>query len=205
MNTSSVLLLDRDTFTTRLASLGDQPVAVAQTDIDGFLLVNEEHGREVGNAVIAVVQAALAANLPRGSFMTRIGGDEFACAIPGASPEEALIAVEEIRQHLAGRAHDVAGERMPIRITAGIAAAPHHTDETARLPRLADQAMHRAKLEGGGRVTIFMEDKMVLKSNYYRRAQLARLAAISARLGRTEASLLRDALDELLQTHRDDC
>jgi hypothetical protein len=60
----------------------------------------------------------------------------------------------------------------------------------------------RGKREGGGRVAIYVEEKMVLKSNYYPRADLDRLARISAATDRTEASLLREALDDLFQKHR---
>ena len=43
---------------------------------------------------------------------------------------------------------------------------------------------------------------MVLKSNYYARASLERLAKLSGRPG-TEASLLREALDDFLAKHGD--
>ena len=39
--------------------------------------------------------------------------------------------------------------------------------------------------------------------NYYSRATLARLAKLSASTERTEASLLREALDDLLEKYRD--
>ena len=44
---------------------------------------------------------------------------------------------------------------------------------------------------------------MTLKSNYYSRANLDRLAKLSATSDRTEASLLREALDDLLDKYRD--
>jgi len=53
-------------------------------------------------------------------------------------------------------------------------------------------------------VTIFVEEKMTMKSNYYSRATLDRLAKLSNATGRTEASLLREALDELLVKYRDE-
>jgi hypothetical protein len=56
---------------------------------------------------------------------------------------------------------------------------------------------------GRGRVSIYVEDKMVLKSNYYPKAQLARLATLSERLGKTEAALLREALADCLEKYRD--
>ena len=42
-----------------------------------------------------------------------------------------------------------------------------------------------------------------MKSNYYSRAMLDRLGKLSSATSRTEASLLREALDDLLVKHRD--
>jgi len=49
---------------------------------------------------------------------------------------------------------------------------------------------------------MFVEEKMVLKSNYYSKANLERLAKLSSATDRTEASLLREALDDLLDKHK---
>ena len=49
---------------------------------------------------------------------------------------------------------------------------------------------------------IYVESKMVLKSNYYSKSQLDRLAKLSGALGRTEASLLREAVDDLIEKNR---
>ena len=43
---------------------------------------------------------------------------------------------------------------------------------------------------------------MVLKSNYYSRASLDRLSKLAGEHNRTEASLLREALDDLFDKHR---
>ena len=62
----------------------------------------------------------------------------------------------------------------------------------------------RAKREGRGRVAIYVDEKMTLKSNYYSRANLDRLSKLSGATSRTEASLLREALDDLFQKYRDE-
>jgi hypothetical protein len=40
---------------------------------------------------------------------------------------------------------------------------------------------------------------MVVKTSYYEASQLARLKALAGRLGKKEAPLLREALDDLLR------
>ena len=168
-------------------------VAVALADLDRFAQLNEEQGREAGDKVLEVWIATLTGSLPENAIVGRIGGDEFAIALPNATAENALILLEEIRTHLAE--HPVDG--WTIDATFGVAARPPHADETPDLFRCASEALARGKREGGARVAIWVEEKMVLKSNYYSRASLDRLSSLAGRLNRTEASLLREALDDL--------
>jgi diguanylate cyclase len=180
----------------------DDAVAVCLTDLDGFGALNEELGREAGNAVLGAWTRTLTGSLPAHAVVRRLGGDEFAIALGGTSAENALILLDEIREHLATHPVDDVGRT--VSATLGVAARPPHATATGDLVRCANAALMRGKREGGGRVTIYVEEKMVLKSNYYPRADLERLARLSTATDRTEASLLREALDDLFKKHRDD-
>ena len=109
-----------------------------------------------------------------------------------------VLAIDRDGRHLAE--HPV--DQWTIGATFGVAARPPHATETADVVRCANEALARGKREGGGRVAIYVEEKMVLKSNYYSRASLDRLSKLAGRLNRTEASLLREALDDLFQKLR---
>ncbi len=85
-----------------------------------------------------------------------------------------------------------------VTLSAGLAARPPHGSTGDELMRAADSALSRCKRSGRNQVGIFIEDKMVMKSNYYSRATLDRLSALSRATNRTEASLLREAADMLL-------
>ena len=180
------------------AAVGGGAVAVALTDLDGFGQLNEQHGREAGDRVLQVWVDTLTSSLPANAIVGRLGGDEFGVALPNASAENALILLEEIRAHLAERPVD----GWTIEATFGVASRPPHATETVDLFRCANEALARGKREGGGRVAIYVEEKMVLKSNYYSRAALDRLSKLAGQLNRTEASLLREALDDLFQKLR---
>jgi diguanylate cyclase len=173
------------------------PVAVVITDLDGFGPLNERAGRAAGDAALTAFDAALGANLPRDAHRFRIGGDEWAIVLPATSVEHALVLMDEVRQHLDGR---LGPPEAPITVSAGVAGRPPHGATGDELLRAADEAVHRSKRDGRNRVAIYVEDKMVLKSNYYPRASLERLARLSRETNRTEASLLREALDTLLAT-----
>lgn len=173
-------------------------IAIALADLDRFGQLNDEQGRDAGDRVLEVWIETLTGSLPSDAIVGRLGGDEFGIALPNASAENALILLEEVRTHLAG--HPVNG--WTIDATFGVAARPPHATETLDLFRCANEALARGKREGGGRVAIYVEEKMVLKSNYYSRAALDRLAKLAGRLNRTEASLLREGLDDLFDKLR---
>jgi diguanylate cyclase (GGDEF)-like protein len=184
-----------------LVSGAGRTLAIAVADLDRFQQVNDDFGFEAGDRVLATFEQTLAGSLPTDAMIARISGDEYAIALPGTSAESALIQLEEVRSHYA--AHGVAGVDVPLDASFGIAARPPHADDTADVLRCAAEALMRAKREGSGRIVIYVEEKMTMKSNYYSRAMLDRLSKLSSATSRTEASLLREALDDLLAKHRD--
>jgi diguanylate cyclase (GGDEF)-like protein len=196
-------LLNRANFEHALAALEARPVAVAQLDLDSFQEINDTLGHDAGDSVLRSLERTLCGSLPGDAIVGRLGGDEYAVALPDTSAESALIVMEEIRAHWSGR---YASPEVPrkIGVSVGIAAKPPHAKTIPDLLRCADEALYRAKREGRSRVAIYVEDKMTLKSNFYPKAQLERLSKLSSATGRTEASLLREALEDLLNTYRDE-
>jgi diguanylate cyclase len=192
-------VLNRDGFNEAVSDLPvDLPVALALVDIDDFKDLNDSFGHDAGDALLVQVARTLTGSLPDTAIVARHGGDEFLVLLPDRSAESALILIEEVRAHLV--AHPVEQGRS-VTISAGVAARPPHGSTIDELLRAADQAMYRAKAEGRNRVAIYVDEKMVMKSNYYDRGALSRLAKLSANTGRTEASLLREALDDLFVKH----
>jgi predicted signal transduction protein with EAL and GGDEF domain len=140
--------------------------------------------------------------VPPEAIVGHLSGDEYAVALPDTSAESALILLEEIRAHF-GSLEPAPDVPRRVQVSVGIAARPQHAKTVQELIRAADEALFRAKREGKGRVAIYVEDRMTLKSNYYGKASLERLNKLSQATGRTEASLLREALDDLLEKHGD--
>jgi diguanylate cyclase len=202
--TTAPRVTDRSAFLAELEGQlrhGNATLALALTDLDDFAAINQAHGRDAGDAVLAAWDRVLRANIPRGAAVARLGGDEFAVALPGTSAENAVVLLEELRRHFAGLAVDGVAGRLSA--SAGISASPPHGTTAAELHRTAGEALMRAKRDGRDRVAMYVEEKMILKSNYYSKANLERLAKLSSATDRTEASLLREALDDLLDKHKD--
>jgi diguanylate cyclase len=196
-------VLNRHDFEQALSQLESSAMALALIDLDHFKEINDTLGHSTGDTVLRSLERTLGGSLPENAIVGRIGGDEYAAAIPDTTAESALILLEEIRSHFSS--HNISSEiPRKIQLSVGIAAKPPHAKTIADLMRCADEAMYRAKREGRGRVAIYVEDKMTLKSNFYPKAQLERLSKLSSATGRTEASLLREALEELLVKYKDE-
>ena len=193
-------ILAHDTFEEMFSKLGHAPLTLAVIDLDHFKSVNDTLGHAEGDRVLKVVERLLSGSLPTGSVVGRIGGDEYAVILPETAAETALILFDEVIKHF----HIHRDPQWPkgVGLSVGLAARPAHAVTYDDLKRAADEAMIRAKREGRGRACIYVESKMVLKSNYYPKSQLERLTKLSAALGRTEASLLREALDDLVERYR---
>ena len=190
-------LLARHAFEDELAAVPEHvPVSVAALDLDHFKEINDDYGHEAGDEVLRALESVLTGSLPQGALVGRLGGDEYAVALPQTPAESALILLEEVRQHFSAREPS---PRVPrkVHLSVGIASRPAHAESASELLRAASDALYRAKSEGRGRIAIFVESKMTLKSNYYPKAALERLSKLSTALSRTEASLLREALDDL--------
>lgn len=194
-------ILLRAPFERAFEQLGDAPLTLAVLDLDHFKQLNDTLGHAEGDRVLRGVERLLAGSLPTGSIIGRLGGDEYAVILPETAAETALILFDEVIRHF--HIHRDPHWPRTLGLSVGLAARPAHAHTFAELYRAADEALLRAKREGRGRACIYVEGKMVLKSNYYPKSQLERLTKLSAALGRTEASLLREALDELIERYRE--
>ncbi|WP_119674557.1 GGDEF domain-containing protein [Deinococcus sp. RM] len=195
------IILTRADFETAFDTLQGAPLTLAVLDLDHFKTLNDTLGHAEGDRVLRGVERLLSGSLPTGSVIGRIGGDEYAAILPETAAETALILLDEVIKHF----HIHRDPQWPrgLGLSVGLAARPAHASTYDDLKRAADEAMIRAKREGRGRACIYVESKMVLKSNYYPKSQLERLAKLSGALGRTEASLLREALDDLIEKNRE--
>jgi diguanylate cyclase (GGDEF)-like protein len=127
-------------------------VALVVLDIDGLKPINDRHGHLVGAKVIAEVGARIGCVLGERGLACRLGGDEFGVLLAGYDRGPAQAVADELRR--AVRALDVEhdGQRLPVRISGGIAVFPDECDSPLGLLRAADEALYRAKRSGGDRI-----------------------------------------------------
>jgi len=127
------------------------PLAVIALDVDHFKRVNDAHGHAAGDAVLAEVAARAAQALRAGDLLARVGGEEFAALLPGASLEAAAEAAERVRARIVALPIAAGGAFLAVTLSAGLAALAQGEDGAALLAR-ADERLYAAKRAGRDRV-----------------------------------------------------
>jgi diguanylate cyclase (GGDEF)-like protein len=135
--------------TLRGSLAGGRPVGVLFLDLDGFKVVNDAFGHDVGDDLLRMVAERLRRRLRSGDILARLGGDEFCvllCDCP--SEEAALDTAERLVEALSGP-FAVAGHQAHVGASIGVAYAGAGGGATVDgLMRDADLAMYAAKQDG---------------------------------------------------------
>jgi diguanylate cyclase (GGDEF)-like protein len=119
----------------------DHPFALVLADMDDLKRINDAHGHAEGNRAIRTVGEALAAHVPAGTDVARVGGDEFALLVDG-SVDDAQALCGELKRLLS---------RDGLDISFGWAARPNDGESSLELFRKADDRLYGAKLLGRNR------------------------------------------------------
>lgn len=122
---------------------------LAMADIDHFKRVNDSHGHEAGDKVLAAFGDLLRRQTRPTDIVTRFGGEEFVVMMPHTALEQALVVAERMRTELAGTL--IAPLTAPVTASFGVAELLANEKGDALLHR-ADQALYKAKQSGRDRV-----------------------------------------------------
>jgi diguanylate cyclase (GGDEF)-like protein len=128
-------------------------LALYVLDLDGFKPVNDEHGHDVGDALLRAVAQRLRASVRAADSVARFGGDEFVVMAEGL-PDE--VQAGDLGAKLLasfGTPFSVAGTTCSVRATIGYAIAPIDGSDATELLKAADAAMYAGKQAGKNRVT----------------------------------------------------
>ena len=118
-------------------------VAVAVVDLDRFKAVNDRFGHATGDALLRDVAARFGASVRTVDLVARIGGEEFAVALPDVSQDDAVVIVERLRTSLAEGHTGSAG-----------LAVWDGAESAEQLQSRADRALYRAKAQGRDRLVV---------------------------------------------------
>jgi diguanylate cyclase (GGDEF)-like protein len=124
------------------------PLGLVLLDIDHFKAVNDRHGHQRGDRVLAEIGRRLVAISRRGEAVVRLGGEEFAWVLPRTAGEGSEAAARRALAAVSGRPFEGVGR---VTISAGVCELADAGDAEEML-RLADVMLYRAKADGRDRV-----------------------------------------------------
>ncbi|MBL6749195.1 MAG: GGDEF domain-containing protein [Nevskia sp.] len=133
----------------------NRQLAVLFVDLDGFKLVNDEHGHDIGDAVLRSVAERMTATLRASDTVARLGGDEFVVLAPGQrNLDDARLTAQKLLAALA-QPMLLGSRRLDVSASIGLTLYPQDDGDAETLVRHADMAMYAAKRTGRNRVCIF--------------------------------------------------
>ena len=125
---------------------------LAFVDLDGFKLVNDALGHDVGDRLLMRVADRLRVLACAGCTIGRLSGDEFAVLDPARPVSEQAAFGQQVLAALLGMER-LDGHDLRVSASVGVAGLRVGGD-TDELLRRADLAMYRAKAVGGGRAHV---------------------------------------------------
>lgn len=150
----------------KFAATGRGRSALALFDLDDFKAVNDTGGHAAGDEVLRHSARRLTEVLPAGSFIARIGGDEFAAIMPlspaqdiGFAESAVACAIDEVSKPVL-----LPQGAFRVRGSAGLAVMPDCGCDESVVQQLADEALYSAKSAGKGMVKVANERRNAAKN-----------------------------------------
>lgn len=132
-----------------------QPLSIAIFDLDHFKEINDTHGHQVGDQVLAQVTHVMSISVRRADILGRYGGEEIVMLLPNTTSEHASIAAEHIRERIARLLIETPHGPVSVTLSAGVADMLP-TDETIDMVIYrADMALYEAKTGGRNRTFLY--------------------------------------------------
>jgi diguanylate cyclase (GGDEF)-like protein len=133
-------------------------VGLLMLDLDKFKEINDTYGHPAGDRALRAVGESVRAEVRQGDLVARVGGDELAVLLPGASETEVLEVAERIRDRLSALTVSVETAANRTAIISGVPAsfgAAVYPDVAGTMDQLilaADNALLTAKRGGRNQI-----------------------------------------------------
>lgn len=136
------------------ANRHERPLCLLIVDLDHFKAINDRHGHIAGDRVLEEVGATLQSLTRDEAIAARIGGEEFAIALPEHTLAAATAVAEQLRGAIAALDLGLPDGPAGITVSIGVAAWLARMHRVGDLLAAADEALYRAKESGRNRVVV---------------------------------------------------
>lgn len=158
-------LLNRRALLSRIEDIKG-PAALIIFDMDHFKTTNDVHGHLAGDEVLRSFGKILTLSARSKGLAARLGGEEFALLLPGASLVTAAKLADGVRRRLAKRHFSGNGGSFASTVSAGVAWSEQSVIDFDTLLHDADMALYAAKRNGRDRVAVSTDDTELLAHSW---------------------------------------
>jgi len=130
------------------------PLSLLMVDVDHFKNINDVHGHQLGDIVLAGIARVMVVNTREIDTVARYGGEEFAVILPQTDIEKAKLVGEKLRKKVEEQCFHEQLKLKKITISVGVAAASSEMKTIRDLITTADYALYIAKDRGRNRVAV---------------------------------------------------
>ncbi len=134
---------------------GEASLVLFYMDLDRFKGINDAYGQDTGDRVLCELAARIEALARPGMLTARIGGDEFAVAVPGLAGEDDIRSMAERLVNAIQEPIDVSPWRFLVSVSLGIARCPEDAETRPELMTMAEMAMYHAKKQDAQRFSFY--------------------------------------------------
>jgi diguanylate cyclase (GGDEF)-like protein len=143
------LFEDRPSAAIQQSQVNNTRTALLMIDLDGFKLINDTHGHDVGTELLRHIAHNLRGAIRVPDTLARLGGDEFmiiATDLPIDQPADLIARTSATRiSHALRKEVSINGNALNVTGSIGVAVYPDDTTDEVLLRRLADQRMYEQK------------------------------------------------------------
>jgi diguanylate cyclase (GGDEF)-like protein/PAS domain S-box-containing protein len=151
-----VLLADRLFHGVAQAQRREQRLAVVYLDLDGFKVVNDSHGHQIGDQLLITLAIRMKQVLREGDTLARLGGDEFVAVLVDLADIESSVPMLTRLLDAAAQPVQVGDLVLQVSASLGVTFYPQAEElDSDKLLRQADLAMYQAKQAGKNRYHFF--------------------------------------------------
>lgn len=143
-----ILFYDRLNQAIARARRDNEVIGILYLDLDGFKLVNDTQGHNIGDALLREAAKRIMECIRDSDTVARMGGDEFTVILcNGRTPEH----IDRVARKIIDAIDSpflLDGKSCSVSVSIGISFYPNHGETPDQLVKIADSAMYTAKKNG---------------------------------------------------------